>query len=102
MHIGYTHRKAEIGDESEEKRSLTIRLPLKVITLHGFNLMSVGANNGQGWQDRWRHDLGITSLMALRCPMLYSDRFLLDIMDIIDGAPDANRQLAVMFLSGEA
>jgi transcriptional regulator of met regulon len=33
MHIGYTHRKAEIGDESEEKRSLTIRLPLKVITL---------------------------------------------------------------------
>jgi hypothetical protein len=93
MHIGYTHRKAEIGDESEEKRSLTIRLPLKVITLHGFNLMSVGANNGQGWQDRWRHDLGITSLMALRCPMLYSDRFLLDIMDIIDGAPDANRQL---------
>jgi hypothetical protein len=40
--------------------------------------------------------------MALRYPMLYSDRFLLDIMDIIDGAPDANRQLAVMFLSGEA
>ncbi|KAN0080744.1 hypothetical protein V8E54_003948 [Elaphomyces granulatus] len=54
-------------------------------------ILSARANNGEDWWDRWGHDLGLTSLMALRYPMLYSDRFLLDIISIA-ADPDVNWQ----------
>jgi hypothetical protein len=52
-------------------------------------ILSAGAINGEDWRDRWRCDLGITSLMALRYPMMYSDRFLLNIINIAAGDPNA-------------
>ena len=48
-------------------------------------IFSVRANH-------WRHDLGATGLLALRCPMLHSNNFLMGIANIA-GDPNADGRL---------
>jgi len=57
-------------------------------------IFCVGAddNNGEDWWDSWRYDLGVTSLMALRYPMLYSNNFLKEIIEMTNN-PNVNGRL---------
>jgi hypothetical protein len=49
------------------------------------NIFSVRGNH-------WRHDLGATGLLALRCPMLHSNNYLMDMVEIA-GDPNADGRL---------
>ena len=54
--------------------------------------LSFETDDAVDWWDRWSYDLGITCLMAIRSPRLYSDGFLWKIVDIVSD-PDANGRL---------
>ena len=87
-----------VGDMSlfDQASNYYSQLPHERITQRRVGVLrmifTVGADNADDWWDDWRRDLGVTSLMALRYPLMYSDHFLLDMMDIA-GNPDSDGQL---------